>query len=267
MPIMNCNTFERTLQEALEKRISADGEELRRHADACAECAGLLAENAVLAEAIPLWNARVPAVDLTDAVLTRWNGMRRETVPVADRHADAGAIVSGTSKPIETVVSAPRPAATSRSRIAFVAVVAVFLFLAAVPFLFERTSTPPANGVSQQQTGSNSNARVNRRETRSKKIIVVEQSHDDLDHLIGDVGTAYLGLADEMRETFTDAADLLPFPQFGKGEPQGEKTNGPSFPAALSADWSRGLKPIGRKVEQAFGFLLDAIPRKRPANL
>jgi hypothetical protein len=84
----------------------------------------------------------------------------------------------------------------------------------------------------------------------------------EIDGLVRNMGTAYLGLASKMRTTLNDAADLIPAVSFIGTENSVPKTNSgdPKPNTGNTSEWTDDFKPIGKKVGKAFGFLLDVIP-------
>src|SRR5947207_2270314 len=65
---MNCTEFEERLQHALDEGRTLDAADLADHAAHCAACRTVWDEFRTLADAVVLWRAQVPQVDLADEV-------------------------------------------------------------------------------------------------------------------------------------------------------------------------------------------------------
>ncbi len=92
---MNCNEFERSLEDLVESHRGALSPEAERHRTGCAPCATLWQDHQRLAVAVQAWRRDVPTIDLTSRVLAE---LQPTTIPAhvhSGRHlALAGAFVS-----------------------------------------------------------------------------------------------------------------------------------------------------------------------------
>lgn len=244
MSNMNCSEFEAALTHAVEIRSADLPEAASRHADACDACAQLRRSQAVVDRVLPAWRAGVPRVDLAEAVVSLW--MReREARPAETANPPVPAPVAVR---VESVASAP----AANRRAVMPAVSAVCLLAFGALLLTSPGSTRPNPTPSLTIDERPAPAAV-------AKVPAVD-AVPEFDGLVRNVGSAYLGLAYDVRDTLSDTADMIPRVEF-RGELPGTNAEPKRQPNRLApSEWTNEFKPIGRKVGEAFGFLLKAIP-------
>ncbi len=244
---MNCTEFERTLHEAVESRQTPDSMEFRSHVEHCSACLALWSDFLILDQVVPPWKRRTNDVDLVDRVVAQ---MRVQTS--ADLVGSVGA---------DGVV--PQPRIGVRQRWAVVAIAAAVLLLLLRPFgLGLQTSTPN----SERDLSGVRDAAV-RTDAGSLLVVVADgvpkfetraggqDEIREVDAFIEDAGSVYMGLAREAADTVRDVAFLFPTFEEQRVSVEPEST----LPNWLD-DFGENLQPIGRDVENAIEFLLDAVP-------
>jgi len=217
---MNCTVFEDRLQHALDDGRALDAADLADHAANCPACRALWEEFRTLSDAIVVWRAQLPTVDLADEVSRTLQASG--TLVTIDRAATDGLKI----RPTKT-------ATASRSRRSLVAALAG---LAALLFL---TLLLPTG-----RDGDYSHLVVEHKSPVSSDAQVAL--------LVRSAGTAWLSLAHQAAGDLGDAASLvLPVAKL----PDATITTD-TGPAPQS--WSTGLdtvRPIGESVGNAFRFL------------
>eukprot|EP00913_Durusdinium_trenchii_P023425 g22003.t1 len=231
---MNCSEFEQAHTVATATRAEPLPSALREHADVCERCAALVAEDAVLARALPAWLSDLPAVDLTEMVLSRWR----------DEHSESSASESKLVKPAASprlVASAPERDQRSSARFAVLTIALTVCLLAIVPLVLSKSS--PVRGPSADVAGTV--AGLNTDATHPKPG--VEEPAPEIDGLVRNVGSAYMGLASDVGTTLSDAAGMIPSVDF-RPSIDGADT-GPELPPnpVSTREWTNDFKPIGKK--------------------
>jgi hypothetical protein len=270
MRVTNCTEFEQFLKESVELRRPVENAIVRGHIRDCAQCEQLWQQFTLLDQTIPQWKSCLPPVDLTDAVLAQL--AFNQSFEINDpSHAD---VVASSQRERSASMPDPRSrndrperlravslvrrnnSGSGRSVVAVLAVVATVLLLISQPF---------GSGTTFQSNTLEDSAVV-----RSRRTIPVEtpagESATDVEAIVRDAGSAYLVLARNTADVFSDAVALIPKQTFL--QPDGAST---SDSAADNANpeipFGRQLKPIGRDVEHAFDFLFEAIlTGKEPAT-
>lgn len=245
MSKMNCNEFESAHRQAIESRSAQLTESLHAHAAECDACASSVAEDAVLERTLSAWLNAVPRVDLTDVVLARWRS-EQPALPVAP------VVAAKTPKLVSS--QSDTTAGRSSARGVGLMLVALICLLAFVRLI--STTTVPI-----ERNALNGSPTVAAQDSQPKSAIPEgAEPVPEIDGLVRNMGSAYLGLAYDVGNTLSDAAEIIPSVGFRPevGTADGDKTLLPA--AAPSGEWTNEFKPIGQKVGKAFGFLLEAIP-------
>ena len=250
MSNMSCNELSQLLNESVENRSTLEERVLTAHTAKCDSCAALVDSHFLLSRGIGSWLEGVPDVDLTEAVL-------------ADLAVDSN-LTFQSAPTFQAAIETPSDHVSRQipSRgIALVLAAAVCLFVVA-PLLF----SPNGPQTIQTPTDHKTLAAIETGASHPASNPAVEPQ-PEINGLVRNMGTAYLGLAGEMQTTLNDAADLIPTVSFTGTEISVPKTNSgdPKPNSANTPEWTDDFKPIGKKVGKAFGFLLDAIPMN-PAN-
>jgi len=251
MPNLPCTEFERRLEAAIEERRLPEAA-LREHAAGCERCRAAWEQYALLDDAIAAWRAGVPDVDLADAILSRLAFDSQTTAPAP-------------------LAAQNLPAAPSRRRARWVAVAsasAAALFAALLLSPLARVNDAPE--VARDQPVLPSAAPVipstpDPAEPSAPVVAVrpaVDENDDDaeLTLLVRDAGSAYLGLANGAAEAVAQGAVLLPAVALVSGD----GATADEAPASWVDQFRRDLTPIGRNIENALEFLLDAVPAEPP---
>lgn len=242
MSCLTCSEFDGLLFEQTSEPHDAD-ERLREHAASCSRCAAVWKDERALDAAIAAWKTGVPEADLTERVLARWRD-EREAVP--------------SSQP-QTGPRRERSPARGNQHFALLALASAAALVLAFSLVSQDPlrSTPDfATAHPEVKTGSG--AATNRQPSP-------RQDADELPvaELVAGIQTRYSGAARRM----TGIVDKWKFEWPAVAEvdvdllPQGKPATAPKpGPRHTGNRFEATLKPIGRDVGQAFGFLRDAIP-------
>lgn len=250
MSNMNCNEFENARRHAVESRTAVLSESLRAHSERCEDCAASVAADAVLARSLPEWLSAVPPTDLTDSVLNQW----RSELAAASVNSTAPAVTRRAPKLTSTNSETSR---NSRAPGRGMTIVAAVCLLAIAPLIVstsvsvEHNPMKPLSGVVAHRNAEPNSRRV---------VSPATAPAPEIDGIVRNVGSAYLGLAYDVRDTLSDAAVLISEVDL---QSEAAATDGDLVPPTKDVprgEWTNEFKPIGRKVGKAFGFLLEAIP-------
>jgi len=251
---MNCMEFDQTLNECIESRRPAGVGPMREHAANCRACGKRWELEVILWRAIPIWKDQTPAVDLVDGVLGKlaFDDQRSmKSVRLSCDVAGLGEADSRTQDSIGRVHRRMSPQQTGWQSIAILVTVASLLFMLA--FTLARPVTvdqniPPSGG---QIAADNIEA--------DNPLQQSNQDEPEIDSLLRDAGSAYLVLAEGAAHVLTDARMLLPPTDFNDSE-FGSDQDSSNQRASGSGKWRRELQHLGRDLENAVDFLLDAVP-------
>lgn len=248
----SCNEFEAAHRHAVETRSEIADETLRQHARECVACGASAVDDAVIRQSMPDWLAAVPLIDFTGAVVTDW---------LSERETATGEILVVEPKPsTDETISNTRPGMNRRG--VWITVVASACMLALAVLFGGPAEAPRNTDTATADLSPNIEPTTKRVETAPSPTT----QPPEFSGLARKVGSAYLGLADRMGDTLSDAAGIIP------------KVSFPTDPLATSVDpkplgnvekragWTREFQPIGTKVGNAFAFLLDAIPMSDPMS-
>jgi hypothetical protein len=221
MDNMNCTEFEHVLQCAVEERSEEQLRELRDHAASCKHCRAVWQEFAVLRQAIPLWKARMPDVDLVDAVMARTHELR----PLASRSTSIGWWVSA----------------------AVATAAACVLALAVWPSAPDNAPQPDLQLADTDEP-----------DPLTAPLADEQPTQGEVGSLVRDATDPYLELAEGVTDAVRGTRKFLPATE-ALADNEAQQEDRPS-PASWINDWSQDLEPIGRDVANAMNFLLDAVP-------
>ena len=228
---MNCTEFDHALDAAVESRSPVDSA-LREHARACRRCGDRWEQFAILDRAISDWRIQLPEVDLADAVLARMafdNPASRTTLSV---HSTESKTARGRARPLAAIT-----------------ICATALVVACLVILTPGHSPGPSNSPGDDTA-------------------IVEtappaaEPAEPIDVALRDAGSAWLALANQTAEAVTEAGTLRPSP---------DVLAEVEAPAPPTRRWyeslGEDLKPIGANVENAAGFLIEAVSINSPSTL
>ena len=223
MDNMSCTEFEQSLKQAVETRSEHELRDLRDHAAACPICRPLWQRFTLLQQAIPLWKAQVPDVDLSDSVILR--------------------VAAGQP------AAASRPARSSRLRWAVAlttaaAVCALAVILWPAPENRQVVESPQPPVVEPQQD-----------DTPLEPVVAMQPAHEGAVRKGGD---AIMVLAENAAGAVVKTPMFLPPASALSAGDTGQTDEAPA--SSWLAEWSQDLQPIGREVGNAMNFLLDAVP-------
>ncbi|MGH7200443.1 MAG: hypothetical protein ACREJB_07550 [Planctomycetaceae bacterium] len=246
MPDMNCIDFERLLNEALDEREPLENGALGEHAKACADCREIWQRHALLDRAVRAWRADVPRVDLVDAVLSRL--------------AFDGTQAAARPRP----ASPPRRTSTRNAVAVLLTAAAVLVLLAAWLGRLESSKTDIATDqrANDQRANDAAPVKVTDRRTNPDRPNppapedAVEPA--DLDLLVRNAGSAYLGLVDEAKGTVSEASSVMPSLAADSSPPE---SPGLDEPPDWDAGWQEEIKPLSDKVQHALNLFWDVLPR------
>jgi len=261
MRVSNCTEFSTHLNASIEGRTLPDTAALEMHAAECAACLQLLVEYRLLDRAITAWKSDVPEVDLVDAVLARRafsqsrddSGIKiapvtlsrkaRERVLETSEGNGQGNSPLAYLHPQEKIAKQSPDSRSPKGALAALAVAASLLVLVFV--------------------ASNSNGPIADRQPTHEVLAILETSTTpeappatapDVEALVRDASSAYLELARDAADIFTDTIVLIPEPVLPPRS--GDSTEND---ADQSTPWGQELDPIRRDVGHAFNFLLNTI--------
>ena len=242
MSVRNCNEFDEALMDSVASR-NGDGPALREHAESCARCSGILAEDRTLNAAIGVWNQAVPSTDLCEPILARWRAEHALTVPNQP----------ATPKPPRRERTAPR------ARV-LLGTVAVALVVASVALLTRHTFEPDSRPPSARPDSIAGKAQPPPALPSNGNPAANNNQPTEVADFVNGVRSGYSNMTRNVTQTM--AALRLPpldtqsiWPDF-ESKPAVDPP--PKTPA--KTDWGTGLKPVERDVRKAFGFLRDAVP-------
>ena len=230
---MNCAEFELELNRVLDRRALDDLGALQLHTATCAGCRQSLEQSRWLMEAITVWRAAVPEVDLADAVALACSeevDVRTESV------VRPASVVTArlTESPFGTAVSTRRPWAVYSTLAALAA-----SLLVAILLISDRPGAPtePGNGAVVQE-GSPSGGRTDEAELA----------------LLGQAGDAYGRIARSAAGALEEFAVIV-IP--GAGTTASRRQPVDSTEGRLSDGLPHQLQPIGRSLGDALDFLWE----------
>lgn len=234
---MNCTRFEEVLTAALEARETSLPEEVHAHAEACLGCRETLGDHELLERAIVRWRQQVPAVRLTERILSAL---------AADRESSSASLRANST--------AERPVASRQARLnrqawGVVAAAAASLLFLLWPMHPWSTRDPE---LALHETSAPLPA-------HSDPL----DSSPEIDFLVRDAAV-YLSLADANLAGIERVTALFP-PSPSVSLPGFESDEVP-LPAVPVGEWRDGLKPLGDGIGKAFGFLRHAIPETEPST-
>lgn len=285
---MNCTEFDERLRLSVELHRPIDDPGVETHAADCRRCRDRWEEHLLLEEAVSEWKVGLPDVDLTDALLAhraflhsgeQFTGLaadvsssdftsaleaavetetRSEQADRRDPLAAPRAEVKRVERAAELSAEGRRAVHSGRGVLAVLAVAAVVLVVVAQPFGFGRRADRPAAapiGVADTASAAAINAET---EALATKPDTRAETETDVAELVRGAGFAYLGLARDTADVFSDAVALLPTepPIESRGSaPAGSAGDeaGPTIPLRHE------LQPIGRDVGQAIDFLFQTM--------
>jgi len=254
---MNCTEFEAQLKRlALDRRSLEEGPDedsgiqaeiwrvLRAQANACRHCRQLWNEFALLDRVLPLCRELTPPVDLADAVISRW---KNESV--------GGDFSTKTRPPISGSTQPPRSA--GRSAIVLLMTIAATV-LACFALLFsprQHDELPPTFPVAKNDSPNPPGSPIDQQPTKP-----VKPPDLNWQTMAEEAGSAYWALANDTAESLASVTVFVP-PRKPRAKTEPDQAIPPQ------ETWTKGigtgLKPIGRDVGRAMGFLLDALPDQK----
>ncbi|MBT4865128.1 MAG: hypothetical protein HON53_08425 [Planctomycetaceae bacterium] len=258
MRVSNCTEFEQRLREAIESRASVDEATFCAHAADCDDCRRQWEEYLLLSVAVAEWNSGQPEIDLADAILAQHAFRENEEYAIQPTSQDVETANIATSTRLEsrptvflqTAKTASDQIHSSRQRYSALAVIAsAALVLCSIATLFD----PPT--VQEQLAGkmpTTSHAVPNRNMTDD------EAAGADVEALVRDAGSAYMGLARDAAEVFTDTVAFIPEQTLPTADPTNALGSN-SDDSEQSTPWGQELEPIRRDVGQAIDFLFETI--------
>lgn len=257
MPDMNCTEFETQLRQLVLDRRSLDEgpdegsgsraefwRDLRAQANACPHCRQLWNEFALLDRALPLCRDLTPPVDLADAVISRWKN-ENATDDFSTK----------TRPPISGSTQSPR--STGRSAIVLLMAIAAAVLACFAVLITPRQhdELPPTFPVAKNDSPDSPGSPINQRATKPVKT-------PDLNWqtMAEEAGSAYWALANDTAESLASVTVFVPA---RKPAPKKQSTEAVPPQESWTKGIGTGLKPIGRDVGRAMGFLLDALPDQK----
>jgi len=255
---LSCTEFEQQLREAIDSRAAVDEAAFCAHAADCDDCLRQWEEYQLLSVAIAEWNSDQPEIDLVDAVLAQhaFRGNEEHAIQPTPQAVEAENIATAPgleSRPrvfLQTVKTASDPIHSSRQRYSVLAVLAsaaLVLCLIATPF------NPPS--VETQLTGRSLTAS---HPAPNPKMADDEATGADVEALVRDAGSAYMGLARDAADVFTDTVAFIPEQTLPTANPTNALDSN-ADDSKQSIPWGQELEPIRRDVGQAIDFLFETI--------
>jgi len=251
MSNLNCSEFDALLSEGIDGRGMVDPGVVD-HAERCDRCAAVLGEQRAVDTAVIAWNAAVPAVDLTERVVTNWRADRKLTVPAVKQRRR---------------VSPRRPALAVLGAASAAILLLAVLFVDVSPQRSE--SSPAAPLTITRQDGPRN------KPDRHPEVIANDRNEPndsppakgvmpEVDEFVTGLQQRYTGVTRDVARKVAavrlevPSASGLPwvFPPVTEPAP----AVAPRPQKQPAAKWNDSLPPIERDVRKAFGFLRDAVP-------
>jgi len=248
---MNCTEFEAAIERSIENRKPVAAS-LLRHAETCAGCRAIVDRHQQLELAISAWRTAQPSAHFVDAVLAELaNPSWEEDPEIVRLSVDHGDGSIGLEIAVERVFTPAKPPTDRRSRADGWAVVSA----AACLFIVASIALSTSNHL----TNLARNAAPRTTVVAAKPIDV----SGTLTAVLSDLQSEYQEMASETSSVARDVVKAIPAAPVTVSVLTGSDEI-EFLPDSSGVE--RMWRPIGSRVETAFGFLWQAVPSQPPSG-